>query len=71
MLFRSLGVCAESIGILHRLLDDTLNHVRTRKQFGVPLASFQALQHRLADMYIALELASATTASSAQAIGTN
>lgn len=59
----TLAVCAESIGVMRRLMRDTLDHVRQRKQFGVPIASFQVLQHRLADMHMALEQAAALTAS--------
>jgi alkylation response protein AidB-like acyl-CoA dehydrogenase len=55
----TLAVCAEATGVLRRLLRDTLDYVRQRKQFGVPLASFQVLQHRLADMHMALEQSSA------------
>lgn len=57
----ALGVCAEALGVLERMLADTLAHVRERRQFGVPIASFQALQHRLADMHIAFEQAEALT----------
>ena len=38
----------------------TTDYLRTRKQFGVPLAAFQALTHRAADMYVSLELARST-----------
>ena len=50
---------AEAIGVMQRLQRDTLDYVRQRKQFGVPLASFQVLQHRLADMHLALLQANA------------
>ncbi len=66
----TLAVCAESIGILRRLMRDTLDYVRQRKQFGVPIASFQVLQHRLADMHMALEQADALTASVGEAMAT-
>jgi alkylation response protein AidB-like acyl-CoA dehydrogenase len=59
----TLAICAESVGVMRRLLRDTLDYVRQRKQFGVPIASFQVLQHRLADMHMALEQAAALTAS--------
>jgi alkylation response protein AidB-like acyl-CoA dehydrogenase len=49
------AACAEMIGIMSRLFDMTLQYLRSRKQFGVPLASFQALQHRLVDHYVLLE----------------
>ena len=64
----TLAVCAESIGVMHRLMRDTLDYVRQRKQFGVPIASFQVLQHRLADMHMALEQAQALTASVGEAL---
>lgn len=62
----TLAVCAEAVGVMRRLLRDTLDHVRERRQFGVPIASFQALQHRLADMHLALEQAAALTAATAE-----
>jgi len=62
----TLAVCAESIGVLRRLMRDTLDYVRQRKQFGVPIASFQALQHRLANMHMAVEQAEALTLSVGQ-----
>jgi alkylation response protein AidB-like acyl-CoA dehydrogenase len=40
---------------MRRLLDDTVAYCRQREQFGRPLASFQALQHRLVDMFVATE----------------
>jgi len=65
----TLAVCAESIGVLRRLMRDTLDYVRQRKQFGVPIASFQVLQHRLADMHMALEQAEALTVGVGDALG--
>jgi alkylation response protein AidB-like acyl-CoA dehydrogenase len=59
----TLAICAEAIGVMRRLMHDTLDYVRQRRQFGVPISSFQVLQHRLADMHMALELAAALTAS--------
>jgi alkylation response protein AidB-like acyl-CoA dehydrogenase len=59
----TLAICAEAVGVMRRLMRDTLDYVRQRKQFGVPISSFQVLQHRLADMHMALELAAALTAS--------
>ena len=46
---------AETAGAAEALLQLTLEHLRTRRQFGKPLAAFQALQHRVADHAIALE----------------
>lgn len=57
----TLGLCAEALGLTQRLLHDTIAHARERKQFGQPLAAFQVLQHRIADMHIARELATALT----------
>ncbi len=51
------ALCAHAAGAMERLLDITVDYLKTRKQFGQPLASFQALQHRLAEMLVAKELA--------------
>jgi alkylation response protein AidB-like acyl-CoA dehydrogenase len=51
------GLCAEAIGALQAALDATIEYTKTRKQFGVPIARFQALQHRMADMLIHVEQA--------------
>jgi alkylation response protein AidB-like acyl-CoA dehydrogenase len=49
------ALCAEALGIMVALNQATLNYTKTRKQFGLPIGSFQALQHRMADMFIATE----------------
>jgi alkylation response protein AidB-like acyl-CoA dehydrogenase len=49
-----LATGAEAVGVMQRLLHETLDYVRQRKQFGVAIASFQVTQHRLADMHVAL-----------------
>ena len=49
------ALCAEAVGIIAALNEATLNYLKTRKQFGVPIGKFQALQHRMADMFIAAE----------------
>lgn len=51
----TLALCAEAFGIMQVLQAATLDYVKTRKQFGVTIGSFQALQHRLVDMFSALE----------------
>lgn len=51
------GLCAEALGIIAALNEATLNYLKSRKQFGVPIGKFQALQHRMADMFIAAEQA--------------
>jgi alkylation response protein AidB-like acyl-CoA dehydrogenase len=50
-------LCAEAVGAMDALFNATLEYVKTRKQFGLAIGSFQALQHRMADMYIHLEQA--------------
>lgn len=56
-LIASLARSAEALGIMQRLFNDTLEHLRTREQFGAPLGSFQAIQHRMAAQYAAIEQA--------------
>jgi pimeloyl-CoA dehydrogenase small subunit len=48
---------AEAVGAMSEALDMTVDYLKTRKQFGVPIGSFQALQHRASDMVVALEQA--------------
>jgi alkylation response protein AidB-like acyl-CoA dehydrogenase len=52
-----LALCAEALGAMSIAKDHTLEYLRTRKQFGKPIGSFQALQHRMADMLLELEQA--------------
>jgi alkylation response protein AidB-like acyl-CoA dehydrogenase len=51
------AACAEAVGVLDKTLAITVEYMNTRKQFGVAIASFQALRHRVADMKMQLELA--------------
>jgi pimeloyl-CoA dehydrogenase small subunit len=51
------AVCAEAVGAMAALHALTLDYLKTRKQFGVPIGSFQVLQHRAVDMFTALEQA--------------
>ena len=53
--------CAEACGIMRRLLEDTVTYTKQRQQFGKPISSFQALQHRMVDMYMQLEMATSAT----------
>jgi alkylation response protein AidB-like acyl-CoA dehydrogenase len=55
------AVCAEAVGAMRRLLAYTIEYTQQRRQFGQPIAQFQALQHRIADMYMALEQARSAT----------
>ena len=50
-------LCAEALGAMEALSAATLDYLKTRQQFGVPLGKFQALQHRMAEMFMQLEQA--------------
>ena len=50
-------LCAEALGAMEAIFAATLEYLKTRNQFGAPIGKFQALQHRMADMYIHLEQA--------------
>jgi alkylation response protein AidB-like acyl-CoA dehydrogenase len=47
----TLAVCAEAVGIMQAMTDKTVEYSKNRMQFGVPIGSFQALQHRMVDMF--------------------
>jgi pimeloyl-CoA dehydrogenase small subunit len=51
------AMCAEAVGVMDESLKTTVEYLKTRKQFGVPIGSFQTLQHRAADMFVAVEQA--------------
>jgi alkylation response protein AidB-like acyl-CoA dehydrogenase len=51
------ALCAEAVGIMKATLTTTIEYTRSRKQFGQPIAKFQVLQHRMADMFIQSEQA--------------
>ncbi len=53
----NIARCAEALGIMEMLFATTIDHLRTRQQFGVPLGSFQALQHRMVAQYAVIEQA--------------
>ncbi|MEZ5916774.1 MAG: acyl-CoA dehydrogenase family protein [Parvularculaceae bacterium] len=50
-------LAAEAVGLMEMMFEATIEHLRTRVQFGQKLANFQALQHRVAEMAVALEQA--------------
>lgn len=50
-------LCAEALGVMEAIFAATLEYLKTRTQFGAPIGKFQALQHRMADMFIHLEQA--------------
>ncbi|MCH7636503.1 MAG: acyl-CoA dehydrogenase family protein [Proteobacteria bacterium] len=51
----TLAICAEAVGIMQVLTDKTVDFAKNRVQFGVPIGTFQALQHRMVDMLTASE----------------
>jgi alkylation response protein AidB-like acyl-CoA dehydrogenase len=53
------GLAITTVGACQRILDLALQHVRDRHQFGVPIGSFQAVQHKAVDMHVAIERARA------------
>lgn len=63
-----LALAAESLGAMDVAKDQTLEYLRTRKQFGVPIGSFQALQHRMADLLLEVEQARSAVINAAAAI---
>jgi alkylation response protein AidB-like acyl-CoA dehydrogenase len=54
------ALAVESVGVARTALSTVVAHLTTRKQFGVPLATFQALRHRVADLHVALEAATSS-----------
>ena len=55
------AVCAEAVGVMDSLHEQTLEYLNTREQFGVKLGKFQALQHRSVDMFVACQEARTMT----------
>lgn len=62
-------LCAEAIGVMEVLNATTLEYLKTRKQFGVPIGKFQVLQHRMAEMFIHLEQARSMATLAAVKVG--
>ncbi len=65
----AVGTAAELCGLSRTMLDMTVGYVSERKQFGVPVGSYQALKHRLADALLALEFAQPLVWRAAQTVG--
>ena len=63
-----LILAAELLGVMRESFDRTLDYLRTRKQFGRAIGSFQALQHRAVDLYVQIELTSAALANALERI---
>ncbi|MCA4723095.1 acyl-CoA dehydrogenase family protein [Mycolicibacterium fortuitum] len=53
------AVCAEAVGGMRKVLADTVEYCKQRQQFGLPIGSFQVLQHRMVDMHMEVEQAAA------------
>lgn len=53
----TIGLCSEMLGTFSEAFERTLNYIKEREQFGVKIGTFQALRHRIADMWCELELA--------------
>lgn len=66
-----IALCAEAVGAMSHLIDLTIDYMKQRTQFGRPIASFQALQHRVVDMVVDLEQCRSITISAVAAYGTN
>ncbi len=65
--FGLIALAAEALGAMDVTRDFTLEYLRTRKQFGLPLGSFQALQHRMADLLLDIEQARSAVINAAAA----
>jgi acyl-CoA dehydrogenase len=63
----TVGLCAEMLGSMQEAFDRTLVYMRQRKQFGVPIGSFQALKHRAAREFMAIELSRSAVMAAARA----
>ena len=65
------ALCAEAVGIMWVMHDMTLDYIKVRKQFGATLSSFQALQHRMVNMYMKCQLAQSITMAAMAALDSN
>jgi len=63
-----LALCAEAVGAMEAAKTATLEYLRTRKQFGILIGSFQALQHRMADLLLEIEQARSAVINAAAAV---
>jgi alkylation response protein AidB-like acyl-CoA dehydrogenase len=67
----TIGLCAEMLGSFQEAFDRTLGYLKERKQFGVPIGSFQALKHRAGVMFCEIELARSVVMDALHAIDEN
>lgn len=66
-----LALSAEALGLMERCKDTTVDYLKTRRQFGVPLSKFQALQHRAVDMVTEIEQTRSAIINAAHHLGTD
>jgi len=66
-----VGLCAEAVGIMDFVRDATVDYLRTRVQFGQPIGTFQALQHRMATLAIEIEQARSAMINAASRLADN
>jgi alkylation response protein AidB-like acyl-CoA dehydrogenase len=64
----TVGLCAEIVGSMAAAFEMTIDYLKTRVQFGVPIGSFQALKHRAAQMYVEIELARSAVMAAAHSV---
>jgi alkylation response protein AidB-like acyl-CoA dehydrogenase len=64
----TVGLSAEMLGAASQAFEDTLQYLKTRKQFGVAIGSFQALQHRASRLFIELSLTRAAVIAAARTV---
>ena len=63
----TVGLCAEMLGGMSQIFDDTIAYLKTRQQFGVLIGTFQGLQHRAARLFMEIELARSSLMAAARA----
>jgi alkylation response protein AidB-like acyl-CoA dehydrogenase len=64
----TVGLCAEMFGSMSQAFERTLDYLKHRIQFGVPIGSFQALKHRAAELFIQIELCRSAVMAAARAV---
>ncbi len=63
----TVGLCAEMLGGMQQVFEDTIEHLKTREQFGVPIGTFQGLKHRAARLFMETELSRSAVMAAARA----